>query len=290
MSRYAQSYRTMRAERNHKFRFSIGELVILSLGWVRLHCSGYFSGALTGIGIISALSYTPSLFMNHSFEQSGIQLLSDSRLPENSSEIVSRTRERIAVSELYRSDTKFKIYLCNSHWLYLLASSFSLNSKGILVTTTGRIMIDMKSFYGKEDLVRCMAHEITHDMVRNHIGWRLVTTPNWVSEGYAEYVAQRSWSYCDVKDKLVRFRTGNIDPDDYGLYWLLVSYAIDVMNIPLDDLLRKPFKTLEMIAVIQTQSVPTLLDNLTGNHNDDNMNHRHLNSDRETDILNSCPG
>lgn len=289
MNQYAQSYRTLRAQRDYR-RARISELVNFSLRWFRCHCSGYLSGALLSLCIISVFSFTPSLFMKHSYEQNGVKLLSDVKLLDNSYKVLGAVNERIAASELYRPDMKFKVYLCNKRWVYFLASSFSLSSKGVYVTTTGRIAIDMTRIKGKNDLVHCITHEITHDMVQKHLGWRVLTTPKWVSEGYAEYVAQRSWSYCDVKENLAQIRTGNIDPDDYGLYWLLVSYALDVNNMPLVELFRKPFATAEIISAMQTQSVASLLDSLIEKNYDGYRSSKALNMDRETAILDSCPG
>ena len=290
MNQYAQSYRTMRAQREYR-RARIVDLVIFCMKWFRLHCSEYLAGALTGLGIISTLSCTPSLFMSHSFEQSGIQLLSDGRLPGNPSEIVCRTYERIAASGLYRPDTKFKIYLCNSHWIYLLASSFSMNSKGIHVTTTGRIMIDMKNINGKDDLVRCIAHEITHDMVQNRLGWRVFMTPKWVSEGYAEYVAKRNWSSWEARRELLQLRSVDADAEDYGRYRLLVTYALDVWKVPLDDLLRKPPAMRELLFAMRAQTMAWLFGNIVGNSNESYRNPGPFNSRKTvTGILIISPG
>lgn len=238
----------------------IGKLIALILDWVK----PVLIGALIGVLSMSVLSLTPSLFMKHSFESEGIRLLSDRALPDNSAEIISRAQKRIAASELYRPDMKFKVYLCSQHWKYLLASQFRFDTKGIYIPFTGRILLDKQSIAGEKDLVRCVAHEVTHAMVHNKLGWRSLVMPKWVSEGYAEYVAKGTWSNLDAEGELVQLQSESVDHDDYGQYRMLVTYALDVWKVPLDDLLRKPPANRELIFAIQSQSMDWLLDSIVG--------------------------
>lgn len=233
-------------------------MFVIILDWAKPLCIG----ALAGVFSMSVLSFTPSLSMMHSFESEGIQLLSDRVLADNSAEIIRQAQKRIAASVLYRPDMKFKVYLCSQHWKYLLASSFSINSKGIYIPYTDRIILDMQGVAGKKDLVRCVAHEVTHAMVHNKLGWRSLVMPKWVSEGYAEYVAKGTWSNSDAENEILQLQSGTDDPDDYGQYRLLVTYALDAWNVPLDDLLRKPPTTRELTSAIKSQSVEWLVGNI----------------------------
>ncbi len=260
MKAYHYSYCASRAKKRNVLFVRFGEIFIIILDWTK----PAFIGAMIGVCSMSVLSLTPSLFMKHSYEGESIQLLSDRVLADNSAEIISRAQKKIAVSELYRPDMKFKVYLCSQHWKYLLASRFSINSKGIYIPFTDRIILDMQCIAGNKDLVRCVAHEVTHAMVRNKLGWRSLVMPKWVSEGYAEYVAKGTWSNLDAESKLFQLRSETVDHDDYGQYRMLVTYALDAWRVPLDDLLRKPPATRKLIFAIQSQSMDRLLDSIVG--------------------------
>jgi len=255
---YHYSYCASRVKKRNKLPVRIGEMFVIILDWAK----PVFIGALIGVFSISVLSLTPSLFMQHSFERNGIQLLSDRALADNSAEIISQAQKRIAASELYRPDMKFKVYLCSQHWKYLLASRFSLNSKGIYIPFTDRIILDMQGIAGKKDLVQCVAHEVTHAMVRNQFGLRSLVMPEWVSEGYAEYIAKGKWSSREAVRELLQLQSGRADPDDYGQSWLLVTYALNSRRIPLDKLFLKPPATEVLALEIQTQSLDWLINDI----------------------------
>ena len=286
MNSYTYSYRTTRVEKKSRHIAQIRALADFALCMAKSYC--FWVVAI--LCITSALSCTPSLFMRYSFEQRGFQLLSDRALPYNSVEVVGMTREIVSESGLYRPDMKFKVYLCSRRWVYLLATCFSRDSKGAHVTATGRILINMKSIYGKNDLVRCIAHEVTHDMVRSHIGWRAFTIPTWVSEGYAEYVARRNWSRWEANKELLQLRSVAADTDNYGRYRLLVTYALDVWKVSLDDLFRKPPAMKELLFAMRTQTMVWLLGSIVGNSNEGYKYPGPPNNRRAvTGILITCP-
>lgn len=237
----------------------------------------YLCGMILCFCMMMLLSLTPSLFMDHSLEQGGIRLLSDRALSENTAEIIGKIHEAVAASELYRPDMKFKIYLCNNHWLYLLASNLNMHTMGTYQLSTGRILINMQSILSKNSLEQCIAHEITHAMVRDHLGWRTITLPKWVSEGYAEYVAYRYWTKRDAMRELGKIKAGETNSDKYAHYRLLVTYALDEWKVPLDTLFSKPPKTKDLIFAMQSQSIDRLILNIVRNDNNNYLKIRSYN-------------
>ena len=262
MQAYHYSYcASRRTEKKQHFLSRIVALLSSLLDVVKPVCIG----ALAGIPLASALSYTPSLFVKHTLAREGIQLLSDRAISDNAAEVLAKAQKRLVASELYRPGMKFKVYLCNNHWLYLLASSFRWNSMGAHVSTTGRMMIDLKSLSSNESFVRSVAHEITHSMIRQHVGWRVMMLPKWVTEGYAEYVAHGAWSTRDARSELLQMQSESDDHEDYGQYRLMVTYALKVKGIPLQSLLFNPPAAREVVHDIQTQPMDRLMDSILGN-------------------------
>lgn len=227
-------------------------------------------GIVAIICLTIILSFAPLPFMSYRLEQDGFLLLSDKPIPASTCIILSRTRDVIARSELYRGDMKFRVYLCNKSWLYLFTSCFSRKSKGVHIATTGQIALDMNIITGKNDFVHCLSHEAVHSMTRSHLGWRAIFLPTWVGEGYAEYVANGSWSTREAQSEIQSIKAGVTDDESYRRYRMLVSYAIDVWKIPLDDLYRRAPATKDIMFAMQYQRMAWLMSNIVGNREEYN--------------------
>jgi len=243
--------------------------LLSAVRWPLQHGYTYILGFLLVYCLAHGLSYLPSLLMSHHVEQDGITLVSDARLPENPAEIINGVISRIQRSELYQPNRQIHVHLCNSRLLYCVASWFSWNTRGTYQRITGQIMINMTSIYGREDLAGCIAHEITHDMVRKHLGRRVADLPEWVSEGYAEHVAYGRWPIWLAHEKVKQLRAGELARDDYSCYRLMVAYALEAQQIPLEVLLRKPPPAEELLSALTTRPFGRVIGTLTGIHGND---------------------
>ena len=78
-----------------------------------------------------------------------------------------------------------------------------------------------------------MAHEITHGLIRHRLGlFRGVRLPDWVDEGYCDYVAQES-SFPEG-DGFRLLAAGERHPSPsfrYFLYRQMVQYLIDDQHL-----------------------------------------------------------
>jgi hypothetical protein len=99
----------------------------------------------------------------------------------------------------------------------------------------------------KWNLTQLLAHEMTHCMQFDHLGfWKsnpFANIPNWKWEGYAEYVSRKSEDQGDLKRNIARFihsdrhawgiafPDGTIAPIEYYEYWLLVQFCMDVQKM-----------------------------------------------------------
>jgi hypothetical protein len=74
-----------------------------------------------------------------------------------------------------------------------------------------------------------IAHELMHIVTVRHVGRRnYARLPQWVDDGYADYIARE----IDLKDALAKFKEGarELDPSRSGLYLryhLMVAYLLE---------------------------------------------------------------
>ena len=84
-----------------------------------------------------------------------------------------------------------------------------------------------------------MAHEVMNIANVRTVGcWRYSRMPQWVDDGYADYIARD----IDLDDALKKMKEGarELDPKRSGLYLryhLLVAYLIDKRRMAVDELL-----------------------------------------------------
>jgi len=251
--------------REHSYLSRLRHASSAGLRWFRRNCSEYLVIALMTMAILASLSYLPSLLMPYHYEKHGIRLVSDRQLTDESPEITLRVFDRIKQSELYHSGQSFTVYLCNSRLLYVISSSFRRNKDGVYNLVTRRIILDRNNISGRDALVECIAHEITHRMVHTYLGWKMMVVPAWVSEGYAEYVAHDRLSLIEARELLKHLRTGKLDQDDYACYRLMVTCALTLLHVPLEELFRSPPSAGEVLATLRSSPLGKLLSSLTGN-------------------------
>ncbi len=123
--------------------------------------------------------------------------------------IVADATRRIAASPLYRVPERRKLFLTDGgwrwHWLGInLTGSFAFSpplTNGEVFnrsSLTENAVWNGRSIGGQRSLSGTIAHETCHEMERQHFGllsdW---SKPNWLREGYCDYVAQES-SLSDV--------------------------------------------------------------------------------------------
>jgi hypothetical protein len=93
----------------------------------------------------------------------------------------------------------------------------------------------------------------------------MMVVPAWVSEGYAEYVAHDRMSLIEARELLKDLRTGKLDQDDYACYRLMVTCALDLLHVPLEELFRNPPSVREVLCTLRSFPLEKLLISLTGN-------------------------
>ena len=150
----------------------------------------------------AGLQAFPQVLFAHSVTAQGITLYSQAPLPPEAEACLSRAHGLIQPSELAVSGRAERIFVCDSPWLFSLFSPTSTQAFAYSVPLTDNVFIATANYrrdtarsaapnYNSRSLSAVMAHEITHGLIRHHLGWwRGVSLPTWVAEGYCDYVAR----------------------------------------------------------------------------------------------------
>jgi hypothetical protein len=72
-------------------------------------------------------------------------------------------------------------------------------------------------------------------------------------------------SLVEARELLKHLRTDKLDHDDYACYRLMVTCALDLLHVPLEELFRNPPSAREVFATLRSFPLGKLLSSLTGN-------------------------
>lgn len=208
----------------------------------------------------AAVLCLPEPFFSHSVRAGGLVLHSDRPLSEAAAQTVLRlTRDKLAKSPLYAEHPEADIFLCNSSWRRVLFFNVDYRVGGVSpypVTTNvflreadvgaDRLISPRgKPVPGDRTLDYFAAHEVTHELTGRALGpWRYYRLPQWIREGYADYVGKgASFDYAEARRAFLA-GVPEMDWKRSGLYWrfhLLVAYLLDQRHWTVDRLLRGPW-------------------------------------------------
>lgn len=207
---------------------------------------------LTVLGLLYAgLHVFPQVLFAHSVTAEGITLYSRTPLPAKAGECLKRAAALAQKSELAVPARRERVFVCNSQWLFQFfkpkAGGFAYS-----VPVTDHIFIADADFaadvarwpapkYNTRSLSSVMAHEITHGLIRHRLGIvRGVLLPDWVDEGYADYVARES-SFPEAEG-LRLFAAGQHDSSPayrYFEYRQMVRHLIDTQRLTFDQVVAR---------------------------------------------------
>ncbi len=178
--------------------------------------------------------------------------------PAGGARLLQLAKAKLARSPLFSNTTNYDVFLCNARWRQLLffnkdygvggVAPYPVTSnvflRGARIENDRLISPNGYPVAGDRTLDYFVAHEITHQLTGHALGpIRYFELPQWVREGYADYVAKGdSFNYREAR---TAFLAGapEMDWKRSGLYWrfqLLVSYLLDRQAWTVDRLLRDP--------------------------------------------------
>ena len=163
---------------------------------------------LFAIGIIHiSILANPQRIFNYHLPFGNYNIYADIHISPELIQAVIDADKRIRVSELYDSAFTANIFLCNNPELYNTFTFFAgvnKNSSGLNISLFNNSFINLqrvsllKNFHDLRitnshlsgDLSQILAHELTHNLVANHLGFfKTKNLPRWKSEGYSEYIS-----------------------------------------------------------------------------------------------------
>ena len=182
-------------------------------------------------------AYPQPLFA-HNVTAHDITLYSRLPLPPAAVERLAQARALLDRSELAVAGRPARVFLCNSPGLFRLFAPLKAGSFAISFPFTDNIFVadadiaaDLvtSAHKARRSLSGVIAHEITHDLIRQRLGvWQSLILPEWVVEGYCDYVADSS-SYPEAlgQDLLATGRPADSDSARYYLQRRMVAHLID---------------------------------------------------------------
>lgn len=178
----------------------------------------------------------PEPMFDHHVVYRNYEIWSDQSIPPQISNVLDDVNRRLVRSDLQGENKKFKIFFCNASWrLWLYGQHFSDQVGADADTAVTRNIYvrasDIASNHilppGGGDLADAaqrplsyfIAHEAAHIIVARQFG-RLVSFryPEWLMEGYADYVGKGGDFDFDENYRLFRIHSPQMDFQQSGLY------------------------------------------------------------------------
>jgi len=158
--------------------------------------------------IWAALLCFPQPFFSSSVQAGHLTLHSDHALPiDAATRVLAQAESNLAKSVLWTNDRNYDIYICNSRWRqaiffnkdygvagvapYPLTSNVFLRDS--IVDQNQLISPGGKPVSGDRTLDYFIAHEVTHQLTGRALGpVAYLRLPQWIREGYADYIGKGS--------------------------------------------------------------------------------------------------
>jgi hypothetical protein len=204
---------------------------------------------------LALLAYPDPLFA-HELSYAGITVHSTQPIPDAMKATLDRARARLDRSPLAAATHSVHVYICQPRWLFAIFARQNYRVGGVADWLVGQHVFLRESDLQNDRLIGpsgqpvaadrplsyFIAHEIMHIANARTSGRRQYgRMPQWVDDGYADYVARD----IDFAGALQKMKEGarELDPARSGLYVryaLMVAYLLDKQRVPLAQLFAEP--------------------------------------------------
>lgn len=220
--------------------------------WLRL------TAAVLGLFLLYwVLLCFPQPFFRSSVSANNLALYSDQPFsPEEGKKVLETVEAKLAASPLYSAGQHHSVFICNSRWRQRLFFNRNYGVGGVnqYPLTSNVFLRDAaieenrligpfgNQVPGDRTLDYFIAHEITHTLTVQAVGWLdYYRLPEWVREGYADYVAKGdAFNYEEARraflaeaPEMDRWKSGL-----YVRYHLLVAHLLDKQHWSVQRLLE----------------------------------------------------
>ncbi|RPJ53966.1 MAG: hypothetical protein EHM23_29925 [Acidobacteria bacterium] len=172
----------------------------------RLCCCIVLPVVILGGCYLLLLNFPQPLF-RWSVQSDNLRLYSDRPFPpEAGRELLRSVQRKLASSPLYSAKGRHDVFICNSPWrrtVFFLPAPRGAGGANYHPWTSNVFLVAAAIEHnrlinrsGKPDVLgrsldHFMTHEITHSLTSREVGlWHYQNLPDWIKEGYAEYVAR----------------------------------------------------------------------------------------------------
>jgi hypothetical protein len=201
----------------------------------------------------------PQPFFRSSVQAANLALYSDQAFPpEAGKRVLESVEAKLAASPLYSPQERHAAFICNARWRQRLFFNRNYGVGGVnqyplttnvflrdaIIDANRLISPSGSQVPGDRTLDYFIAHEITHTLTAGAIGWiRYYKLPQWVREGYADYVAKGAAFDYEQARRALLAGAPEMDWERSGLYLryhLLVAHLLDKQHWTVQQLLKSP--------------------------------------------------
>lgn len=207
------------------------------------------------VAYVAVLAYPQPLFA-YELRHAGIVLHATEPIPDATRRALERVRQRLDRSPIAAATRDGHIFICSSEPLFALFARQNYRVGGVANWLIGGHVALRRSDLQGDRLIGpsgrpvasdrplsyFIAHELMHIANLRTVG-RLAYSrmPQWVDDGYADYVARD----IDYRDALAKMKADarELDPARSGLYLryhLMVAYLLDKKRMAVGELLAQP--------------------------------------------------
>jgi len=201
----------------------------------------------------------PQPFFRTSVQANNLALYSDqSFAPEAGRKVLEAVEAKLTASPLYSANDRHAAFICNARWRQRLFFNRKYGVGGVnqyplttnvflreaVIEDDRLISPSGNQVPGDRTLDYFIAHEITHTLTVRAIGWlAYYRLPQWVREGYADYVGKGLPFDYETARRAFIAGAPEMDWQRSGLYiryHLLVAYLLDKQHWTVQKLLESP--------------------------------------------------
>lgn len=238
--------------------------------WLRV--LKWVGASVMALPVYAVLLCFPQPLFPYTAEDDHLVLHSDRPFSESAAKDVLRlANQKLARSSLYAREREHNIYICNSAWRRLLFFNKNYRVGGVApypftsnvflrearIEDNRLISNSGKPVPGARTLDYFAAHEVAHQMTGEALGpLRFARLPQWVREGYADYVGKGSdFDYAEARKA---FLSGAREMDWarsglYGGFHLFVAHVLDQQGADVMQLLSRPPSQASVEAAIRSE-------------------------------------
>ena len=203
----------------------------------------------------------PQAFFHASVGANNLTLYSDQPFSQEAGKhVLDLVAKKLSASPLYLPQQSHMAFICNARWRQRLFFNRNYGVGGVNQYPVTRnvflrdALIEENCLIGPKGtrvpgdrtLDYFIAHEITHTLTAQKVGWvNYYKLPQWVREGYADYVGKGNAFNYDEAKRAFLAGTPEMDWQKSGLYsrfHLLVAYLVDKQHWSVQRLLTEPME------------------------------------------------